>query len=346
MSPAVKNSTIAPIAAIVLAAGKGTRMRSSLPKVLHPVIGRPMVGWVLGTLAEAGIDDVCLVLSEATDDFTSFFSDRPRLRVAVQANRLGTGDAVAAASWSFAGVEPPPFAAGKAVRGEPIACRRVVIMYGDVPAVQVKALQEFLSAFDASGAALGVLGFVPSTAGYGRLVTKGDELLAIVEEKDADAATKKISACNTGIVVAETKVLFQLLHDLKPDNAQREYYLTDCVKHARARGLKAMTYIAPEDAWRDYAGVNDRVQLAEVEAWLLARRCRDVMLAGVTIEQPETVRIEAGVEIGQDSVIEAGCYLAGRTRIGTGCRIGAGSVLRDSVISAGAKVPPLSVRIS
>lgn len=331
-------------AAVILAAGKGTRMYSALPKVLHPVAGKPMVRWVLDAMKSAGVDNVCLVLSEERQGFEEFLTAEKNLTVAVQKNRLGTGDAVAAAAYSFAGVKPAPYAAGQALSGPAIDCEYVLIGTADTPAITYNEIRTFLEAVRASGQGLGVLGMrVPDPKGYGRLVSKGQELLAIVEEKDADAETKKIDVCNTGFIAAEKTLLFDLLHQLKPDNAQREYYLTDCVKYARERGLKPFVHVAGDH--RDFAGINDRAQLAEVEHWLIKRKQKELMAKGVSIHLPDTVYVEGTVDAEADADIGSGCRLIGRTLIGAGARIGAGSVLQDTVIAPGERVPPLSVRI-
>lgn len=330
-------------AAIVLAAGKGTRMYSAVPKVLHPVAGRPMVRWVLDALRGAGVGQTCLVLSEERQGFEDFLGAEKDLTVAVQKNRLGTGDAVAAAAWSFAGVTPAPYAAGQALSGPKIQSDFVLVATADTPAITQGEIRTFLEALQKSGHGLGVLGMrVPDPKGYGRMVSRGPELLAIVEEKDADAETKKIDVCNTGYIACETALLFGLLHELKPDNSQKEYYLTDVVKHARARGLKPFMHVAAE--YRDFAGINDRAQLADVEHWLIKRKARELMAKGVSIHLPDTVYIEGAVEAEADADIGAGCRLIGQTKIGAGAQIGAGSVIQDTVIHPGEKVPPLSVR--
>jgi len=348
-------------AGLVLAAGKGTRMKSALPKVLHPVAGRPMLAWVVSALSAAGAAPACVVLSEHHDSFAPFLAAHPEVRIAVQKNCLGTGDAVAAAAFAFAGATPAPYAAGALVHGAPIACDVVLIAAGDVPAVRGDELAAFLHAFHASGAAVGVLGMrMPQPKGYGRLVTDGGLLEAIVEERDADERIRRIDVCNSGVIAAKSRVLFPLLHALTQENAQREYYLTDIVRHARVRGLDLMVYTT--DAWRDFAGVNNRAQLAEVEAWLIARERQALMAGGATLHLPETIYVEADVVVGADSEIGAGARLYAGTRLGAGVRVGpgvtvagatvgdravlgAGSVIeKDCVIPAGSHVPPLSVR--
>lgn len=288
-------------------------------------------------LNEVGIEKNCVVLSEDRTGFEDFFERNPGLSIAIQKNRQGTGDAVAATAWSFAGVKPAAFAAGEAFRGTPIDASHVLIMAGDVPAVRAATLRAFIDDVRAKGAAVGVLGMrVPDPKGYGRLVLKGAELQGIVEEKDADAETKKINVCNTGIFFVETRVLFELVAQLTPNNAQKEYYLTDIVGHARAQGKGAVAYVS--DDWRDFAGINDRAQLADVERWLITRRTQELMASGVTLHQPESQYIEPEVEIGPDTDVAPGCRLFGATRIGRNCRIGAGVTLRDTTVGDRAEI--------
>lgn len=323
-------------------------MKSDLPKVLHPVAGLTMLERVIAVLRDVGVEKSCVVLSEDRAGFESFFERHADLNVAIQKNRQGTGDAVAATAWSFAGVKPASFAAGEALCGAPLTERHVLIMAGDVPAVRPATLRAFIEDVRAKGAAIGVLGMrVPDPKGYGRLLLDGAELKGIVEEKDADAATKKIDVCNTGIFFVQTSVLFELVAKLTPSNAQREYYLTDIVAHARSIGHTAVAYVS--DQWQDFAGINDRAQLAAVEGWLVQRRVQELMAAGVTLHLPESQYVEPEVEVGPDTEVGPGCRLYGATRIGRGCRIGAGVTLRDTIvgdradIGDGAVVGPVSV---
>lgn len=344
-------------------------MKSALPKVLHKVAGRPIVGWVLHALEAAGVGEICLVLSEERQGFERFLEGHPQVRVAVQKNRLGTGDAVAASAWSFAGIKPAPYASGYALegRGAPLKSRYVLICFGDVPGIRPQELAAFIGAFKNSGAALGVLGMrLDNPTGYGRLVTDGGgfsagkNLKAIIEERDADDETRRVQVCNTGVTIAETKTLFDLLQKLTPDNAQREYYLTDIVQHAYTSGLKTMAHVASNG--RDFSGINDRQQLANVETWLVGRLKDDLMLSGVTMRLPATIYIDAAVRVEVDVELGPCCRIYGKTTIGAKARIGAGvtlvdatvapgaeigasSVINGTVIEAGERVPPLSVRM-
>lgn len=332
------------VAGIILAAGKGTRMKSGMPKVLHPLAGRPMLTWVVDSMRATGVGSICLVLSEDIQGFEPFIAQNKDLRVAIQKNRQGTGDAVAATAWSFAGVKPAAYAAGRAHQGDPIVCDSVLISAGDTPALQPSSLQAFIDASREAKASLSVLGMrIADPYGYGRMVLDGTKLRAIIEEKDADASTRRIDVVNTGIIYASRELLFDLLADIKPNNAQQEYYLTDCVKLAWQRGLTVHAHVA--DRWQEFLGINDRAQLANVEAVLVRRKLEALMLSGVTVRLPETVYVDRDVEVGIDTEIGSNVSLRGKTKIGSGAHIGAGAVLENAVVKDGEVVPPLSVRI-
>ena len=344
MNRARVDAAVGSVAGLVLAAGKGTRMRSSVPKVLHTVAGRPMLEWTLRCLDQVGVSNICLVLSEDRNGFAPFLARWPGLSIAVQRNRQGTGDAVAAAAWSFAGVQPPGFAAGYALQGQPIECSYVLIMAGDVPAVEATAIGAFIAATQASAAPMAVLGMHQADpTGYGRMRTNGEELLDITEEKDADTATRRLSLCNTGILLVDKGLLFGVLPALKPHNAQGEYYLTDCVQLARAQGRRVLAHVQADS--EQFAGINDRTQLAAVEALMIRRKRLALMVSGVALQLPESIYVEPTVEIGADTLVAAGCHLSGATRVGEHCFIGAGSVLKNIVIRSGEHVPPHTVRI-
>lgn len=348
------------ISSIVLAAGKGTRMKSRRPKVLHTLAGRPMLGWVFDALAAAGVQQGTVVLSDELGAFEQFLAARNHLAVAIQEARQGTGDAVAAAAFAHSQVVRPPFARGRLHRGAPITSRSVIICAGDTPALDPTLLARFIDDCHRSDACLGVLGMrVPDPKGYGRCITENNKLIGIVEERDATPEQRAVNICNSGVIWARTAELFKILSDLKPNNAQSEYYLTDCVALAVAAGLATRLFIT--DDWESFAGVNDRRQLAAVEAVLIRRSLSALMESGVTVRLPSTIYVEPQVTCAPDSEIEPNTYLAGATRIGAGCRIGSGSrlnnvrvgdgaqigpgcVLEDVIIEPGAFVPPLSIR--
>lgn len=324
------------VAGIVLAAGQGTRMRSVLPKVLHPVMGVPMVEWVLRSLAAADVKSCILVVGEEHAAFQRFFEDHPELTLAVQVQQRGTADAVASVQAAFGTESPPvPYAQGRLIRGGSLEATHVLICAGDTPALKGAELARFIAAHKDSDIA--VLGMQPEDPkGYGRLVLKEGALAGIVEERDADLETRQIRIVNSGVILARKDILFDLLAQVTPQNAQGEYYLTDIVRLGYEKGYVTRAHIALDA--REFAGVNDRSQLAAVEAWMLKGKRDDVLAKGVSLHLPETIYIEADVEMGVDTDVAPGAVFYGQTTVGKGCRIGAGACLRDVAIGDGAVV--------
>jgi bifunctional UDP-N-acetylglucosamine pyrophosphorylase/glucosamine-1-phosphate N-acetyltransferase len=260
------------LGSIILAAGKGTRMNSPLPKVLHPVAGRPMLSWVIDAVQGAGVEQICLILGGELELFKDIIlSQQGRVAVAEQKERRGTGDAVASAAESIEGVVKPPYFSGRHVSGSPFKCERVLICTGDIPNLRAKTLQEFTEFAHQHSADLAVIGMIhPNPFGYGRLVQdSADNLVKIVEEKDADEELRKINVCNSGVILTRTKILFELLAEIKPNNKQSEYYLTDIFGLARQRGLRTAVFKTPK--WQEFEGINDPAQLKRVEELILAR---------------------------------------------------------------------------
>lgn len=337
------------LAGIVLAAGKGTRMRSDRPKVLHALAGRPMLDWVTAALESAGVKALCVVLSEDLTGFGPFLEQRPGLSVALQINRLGTGDAVASAAYAFAGAKTAPFAKGKLARGgqlSPSKDAMILISAGDTPALDPAGLKRFVEAAAAEKAAVSVLGMRPASPfGYGRMLIKENggmrHLERIVEEKDCTENERQVGVVNTGLIAARADVLFDLIAELKDDNAQREYYLTDCVALARKRGLLVTAHVAEDAA--SFAGINDRRQLAAVETTLVRRKVEQLMLAGVTVRLPDSVYVDWNVSADGDAEVGAGAVLLAGTRLGRGAKIGAGAVLEGVEVGEGAEVGAGSV---
>lgn len=332
------------VAGIVLAAGKGTRMRSMRPKVLHTVLGRPMVGWVLDSLAKAGVKQSVMVIGSDQTPFADFLRQHSDLALAVQHRQKGTADAVASAYGLFAdGSTPIPYAEGSILRGGALEATHVLICAGDTPALDGEELARFIRSHGTSDVA--ILGMEPADPkGYGRLVVVDGVLTGIIEEKDADTDTKKIRLVNSGVVLARRDVLFKLLAQVTPNNAQGEYYLTDVVKLAHQQGYATTAYVASEA--QQFAGVNDRHQLASIEEWMLVRRQTEIMANGITLHLPKTIYFEAEVQIGEDSVVGPGSRFFGRTKIGRGCIIGAGVTLRDANIGDGAVIADGAVIVS
>jgi bifunctional UDP-N-acetylglucosamine pyrophosphorylase/glucosamine-1-phosphate N-acetyltransferase len=269
LAMAHKNS----LAAVVLAAGKGTRMNSSLPKVLHQVAGKSMLDWVLDAVESVGATSICLVLGGDLTAFDPLLARRPgRLTVAVQKDRRGTADAVASTAESFADVPKPPYFNGEHRLGDRIVADWVLICTGDAPNINPATLARFIGEAHAAGAELAVVGMIhPKPTGYGRLIVDEQGFLQrIVEEKDADERTKRIDLCNSGVILAKTQTLFELLCHVGTTNAQKEYYLTDVFGLAHQRQIR--TYVFRTANWQEFEGVNDMQQLKHVEQLILERR--------------------------------------------------------------------------
>ncbi len=333
------------VAAIVLAAGKGTRMKSDLPKVLHKICGISMLGHVIRTLNDAGIDEKCIVVGGDVDRLKSALSEYSGLSFALQKDRLGTGEAVACAGFSFQGITPPKFASGGHLDGPKLNSTYVLICAGDTPAMDSKVIQSFIQSCLQQNSQLAVLGMKhPEPKGYGRLIT--DEklgLVRIVEEKDASEAERKVQLCNSGVIFARTEHLFSLLKELKQENAQKEYYLTDCFAISHQQGVPAQVW-ATED-FGSFDGVNDRVQLARLEARMLEKIRTKWMVEGVGFQLASSCYIETSVQIGSDTTIGPHVSLMGQTSVGKGCEIGSHSVLKNVNIPDGAVVPAGTIRI-
>lgn len=333
------------IAAIVLAAGKGTRMKSALPKVLHTLCGVPMIGHVLAALRDAGIAKTCVVVGGDVERLQSYLQAFAPLTLALQKDRLGTGEAVASAGFAFQDTPVPAYASGALLAGHTIKSSHVLICAGDTPAIDAAVIGQFVEFCKTEGAELAVLGMDhPQPKGYGRLVcTRDGQLQKIVEEKDANAAEKEIRLCNSGIIFADRRLLFALLEQIRPNNAQKEYYLTDCFALAREQG-KAVKVWSTQD-YASFDGINDRLQLAELEQRLVAKYCRKWMAAGVTFRAPQTCFLDAAVRIGEDSEIGPNVSLLGHTHVGKNCEISSQVVLKDVIIPDGTRVPAGTVRI-
>jgi len=260
------------VGAIVLAAGKGTRMKSDLPKVLHNVAGKPMLTSVVTALSKAGIESICLVIGGELEKFDSFLEDNDEFSVCLQENRRGTGDAVASAAICFQSAKIPSYASQSLLRGSALNSEFVLICTGDTPALDGELIAEFVKQAIAKNADVAVLGMkMPDPSGYGRLVIeKGDELKKIVEHKDASDEELSIDVCNSGIIFAKTKIMFECLDEIKPNNVQNEYYLTDIIEIAQKKNLKTVVHATSD--WEFFAGVNSPEQKIEVEKIILERR--------------------------------------------------------------------------
>lgn len=314
---------MADIALIVLAAGKGTRMKSALPKVLHQAAGRSLLGHVLAAAAGLSPKRAVVVVGPDMDavgvEAQSYF---PGCNIAVQQERKGTAHAVSMAKDSLAGFSGT-----------------VLVLYADVPLIQTVSIKSLAAKVDADTAAA-VLGFEAlDPHGYGRLFkTKSGSIGAIREELDTSPQEKKISLCNSGIFAVNSEVLWKMLPQIKNENAKQEYYLTDLVELV-ARAFRVGLVTCPE---AEVAGVNDRVQLAAIEAKLQAQHRRNAMLGGATLIAPDTVYFSADTKIGMDVVIEPNVVFGPGVAVGDNVHILANSHLEGATIGSGARIGPFA----
>ena len=292
------------LASIVLAAGKGTRMKSGLIKVLHPVAGLPMIVWSVTAAREAGSDPIVLVIGHQASAVQGLFRGSSDIRSAMQEEQLGTGHAVGCALDALAGF-----------RGT------ILILCGDTPLLRAETLKHMLAYHRDNGAAITVLtALMHDPFGYGRVVRDDSgRVTRIVEQKDATPEEQEIREINSGIYCMDSAFLFANIKGISNDNAQGEYYLTDLVAIAVRKGLPCLA-LPTADA-DEIMGVNDRVQLAEAGRILRCRINRGHMLNGVTLINPDQTYIDHGVTIGADTTIHPGCFIGAGSVIGSGCEI-------------------------
>jgi bifunctional UDP-N-acetylglucosamine pyrophosphorylase/glucosamine-1-phosphate N-acetyltransferase len=305
------------LAAVVLAAGLGTRMRSETPKHLHPLLGRRLADWVIEAVRELGPDPLVVVTSPDTRDAFE------NVEVAVQHEPRGTGDAAAAARASLEGFD-----------GD------VLVVTGDAAAITSELLARLVDTHRSEGAAATVLSFEPDKpGGYGRIVRDGDGALrAIVEAGDASGDELALGEVNSSIYVFDAPKLWPALERLSPQNAQGELYLTDTVRDLVSAGERVSVYQAEDAA--EAEGVNTRAELAAAAAILRDRINHEHMLAGATIVDPASTWIEPGVELEPDCTIEPFTVLKGATRVARGAEVGPQVVAVDAEIGPGARVGP------
>ncbi|TDQ04284.1 bifunctional UDP-N-acetylglucosamine diphosphorylase/glucosamine-1-phosphate N-acetyltransferase GlmU [Labedaea rhizosphaerae] len=315
------------ISTIVLAAGEGTRMRSRTPKVLHRVAGRSLVEHAVRAAAGVDPEFLLVVIGHGRDAVAEHLAgvaaelDRPVL-TAVQEQQNGTGHAVSCALEAL-----PEKLAGT-----------VVVTYGDAPLLDTATLEGLLAEHESAGNAVTVLtAHLTDPTGYGRIVRDADGAVrAIVEQKDADAQQQAITEINSGVYAFDAAVLVDGLSRISTDNAQGELYLTDVLGIARGDG-KRVGALAAGDPWL-VEGVNDRVQLAKVGAEFNRRLVERWMRAGVTVIDPASTWLDAGVELARDVLIEPGVQLRGKTKVAEGATVGPDSTLTDVTIGEGATV--------
>ena len=256
------------ILGVILAAGRGSRMRSKLPKVLHRVGGKQMLERVCAAMLSSGCESICVVLGENIAAFADFLDDYKHVSVCLQRDINGTAGAVGALAPLLHGVVAPNYArTARLWRGSMITPKALLICAGDTPALTGAVLGEFLAGCRDKQSQLSVLGMeLDNPSGYGRLLMDGAEIKQVVEERDANATTRRVRLCNSGVMFAKTQVLFELLPMISSQNAKREYYLTDCIAKAVDCGIPVDVEIARDAS--SLLGVNDQQQLLKVNSQL------------------------------------------------------------------------------
>lgn len=314
-----------PLDVVILAAGQGTRMKSSLPKVLHPVAGRPMVAWAVKAARELGARNVVVVTGHGAEAVEAALAGSGVV-FARQEQQLGTGHAF------LAGMD--------ALEDHREA--DVLVLYGDTPLLRTETLRDLLADHrERSGAFTVLTGVLPDATGYGRIIRDAQgNVERIVEQKDATPEERAVGEFNSGVYLMDARAN-ELAHRITNENASGEYYLTDLLGLYRAEGAEAHAFRLNDPD--EVMGANDRTGLAEAENIIRARITQAHMRAGVTIHMPETVYIEDTVVLGRDVTLEPGVILRGDTRVADGAEIGAYSVITDSVLGEGVIVKPHSV---
>lgn len=301
-------------AAVILAAGKGVRMNSELPKVAHRVAGKPLVAHVAGAVREAGIEDITMVVGHGREVIEKIFAGDDQIKFVVQAQQLGTGHALMQAEQA---VDPH--------------CN-LLVLAGDTPLLQASTIKQLTEYHRQGNYGATLLSTeVSNPYGYGRVLRNPDDTFArVVEEKDASADEKSIKEINSGMYCFQAGEVFRALADISSDNAQGEYYLTEVLEVLQRQGQKIGICLSPVE--EDIYGINDRVQLAQAEALLRQRKNIALMKSGVTLADPNSIFIDSAVQIGHDTIILPFTMIEGDTVIGERCEIGPGTRINDSNI--------------
>jgi len=316
----------ATFAAVVLCAGKGTRMKSDRPKVLHPLLGRPLCAYPIARALEVGAGPVVAVIGHQAEavsaSMQALFPGRP-LSFAVQTEQRGTADAVRSAKEALAGWQGP-----------------VMILYGDTPLLTVETLRALHQAYESSGAPLAMVTTKPPNPhGYGRVVREGGKVTRVVEQRDCTPEQAAIQEINAGLYVMDARFLWDALGSVSPTNAQGELYLTDLVQMAAQKKPVAALQVD----FVEVQGVNDRAELAACARAMQQRINTAHMKAGVTMADPSSTFIEEGVALEQDVELGPMVSLRGKTKLSRGVVVAQGCVLTDSAVAEGAELKPYSV---
>ncbi len=313
------------LAAIILAAGQSTRMKSRKSKVMHDLAGRPVISYCIDTAHESGADPVVVVINPDEPDLREFIK-KSGVDYAIQKNAKGTAHAVMSAQKKLANFSG-----------------NVLVLCGDVPLVRAEALCKFVEEFQHKKATLGVLTMIPKhPSSYGRIVRDLDgKIIRIAEAKDATADELGIREVNSGIICADRTWLFRSLKKIKNNNAKGEYYLTDLVGIAIKEGASVIAHLC--EPAEDFLGINTRVDLAHVAEIMRERINERHMLSGVGIQDFRHTFIDSDVRIGNDTTVMPFAFLKGVTRVGTNCVIENGAVLKNAVVGSNVHIKAYSV---
>lgn len=310
-----------PLSVVILAAGKGTRMYSDLPKVLHPIAGKPMVKHVIDTVKQLNARQINLIYGHGADLLKERLADEP-VNWVFQAEQLGTGHAMQQAAPFFADDE------------------NIMMLYGDTPLIQQSTLERLIAQKPENGIALLTVKLENPT-GYGRIIRENGSVVAIVEQKDASAEQLKIQEINTGVMVASGASFKKWLGNLNNNNAQGEYYITDVIAMANEDGFQVQAVQA--DEFMEVEGVNNRLQLAALERFYQKKQAEKLLLAGVTLSDPSRFDVRGTVEHGKDVSIDVNVILEGNVKLGNNVKIGAGCVLKNVTVGDNVEIKPYSV---
>lgn len=307
---------------IILAAGKGTRMKSNTAKVLHEVFHVPMINHVIGAAQALAPKRIVVIIGHQRETVQETIKPLG-VDCLIQEEQLGTGHAVLIAKQTI-----------------PEKQATVMILCGDTPLIRPETLQEMYRSHVNHTAALTVMTTIlENPANYGRILSdRNGKVFGIVEEKDADPEQKRIQEINAGIYCVQSDLLFSTLRTIGTDNAQGEMYLTDIVKKTVASGYRVEKFVAPSSL--EVLGVNSRIELAEAHRAMQLRHNRELLLQGVSMYSPETIAVSLDSHIGQDSLLMAGVQITGKSHIGRQCRIGQGAILHNCILAENVCIGP------
>ncbi|MEE6075489.1 bifunctional UDP-N-acetylglucosamine diphosphorylase/glucosamine-1-phosphate N-acetyltransferase GlmU [Avibacterium paragallinarum] len=309
------------LSVVILAAGKGTRMYSDLPKVLHKVAGKPMVKHVIDTAKQLNADNIHLIYGHGAELLQQQLADE-NVNWVLQPVQLGTGHAMQQAAPFFADDE------------------NIVMLYGDAPLITAQTLQKLIDAKPENGIAL-LTAHLDDPTGYGRIIRQDGNVVAIVEQKDATPEQLAIQEVNTGVMVSSGASFRKWLAKLDNNNAQGEYYMTDVIKFANQDGCKVAAVQAQD--LMEVEGANNRLQLADLERYYQRKQAEKLLLAGVSLRDPNRFDLRGEITHGKDVEIDVNVIIEGNVKLGDRVKIGAGCIIKDCVIGDDVEIKPYSV---